>query len=155
MSAESEPTVEAALAYNVSEYSHSTVFTLWRNSVVIENAPPLTTQYKAPETCHNRWMLVENEATSIIGTTTTISFVQPRPAANGTSTVHVPASTATGALTVTSVESPTIVTPTSTKSTNNVAKREASQGAIRIVKRGLKPDETVSWFQYTVWSKSA
>ena len=64
------------VSYNVSEYSHSSVFTITRDKIVRENAPPLVTRWIAPSECRDRWMLVDNGAdTTTLGNTT---FVQTR-----------------------------------------------------------------------------
>jgi hypothetical protein len=76
------PIVGAPL--NVSDYSHSTVFTTVLPSVVINNVPPLTKIYTPSVECVDRWMLVDNTQ----GTTT---FVQTLPAVGTTETRIVPA----------------------------------------------------------------
>ncbi|KAH7413892.1 hypothetical protein DE146DRAFT_783649 [Phaeosphaeria sp. MPI-PUGE-AT-0046c] len=68
-------------ANNVSDYSHSTVFTISIPSVVPDNVPPLTKIFTPPANCIGRWMLADNT----LGTTT---FVQTMPTA-GATTVRV------------------------------------------------------------------
>jgi hypothetical protein len=45
-------------AGNVSEWSHSTVFTKYQSTYQAQDVPALTTFWKAPTGCSNRWMAV-------------------------------------------------------------------------------------------------
>jgi hypothetical protein len=77
------------LRLNVSDYSHSTVFTTILPSVVINNVPPLTKIYTQSAECVDRWMLADNT----LGTTT---FVQTIPEVGATSTRRVTAQAVSG-----------------------------------------------------------
>jgi hypothetical protein len=54
----------------VLDYSHSTVFTTEVPSVVLNNAPPLTTIYTPPSECEDRWMLASS---NYLGDTITLN----------------------------------------------------------------------------------
>lgn len=48
------------VSWNVSDYSHSTVFTTTLASALIHNVPPLLKIYTPNSECVDRWMLADN-----------------------------------------------------------------------------------------------
>ena len=48
--------VTTTITGNVSDWSHSTIFTTSANTYTAENAPALTTYWTPPAGCSNRWM---------------------------------------------------------------------------------------------------
>jgi hypothetical protein len=71
------PIVGAPL--NLTDYSHSTVFTFLDTSVTINNVPPLSKIYTQSAECIDRWMLADNS----LGSTT---FYQTIPEVGATTT---------------------------------------------------------------------
>lgn len=128
-------TINAPVSYNVSEYSHSGVFTITRATVVRENAPPLVTRWEAPSECRDRWMLVDNgDDTTTLGNTT---FVQTRttiigPPLNPNVTTMV-----------------TFVSPPSPRGASPL------QGAVVVInkRQAREPEGSLTTrFRYTAWS---
>ena len=64
---------------NVSDWSHSTIFTTTTSTLESKNIPQLTTLWTPPTRCANRWMAPSEPITITLGTTVrgTTTFVTP------------------------------------------------------------------------------
>ena len=131
----SAATVTAPVSYNVSEYSHSGVFTITRATVIRENAPPLVTRWEAPSECRDRWMLVDNgDDTTTLGNTT---FVQTRTNINGVSL------------------NPNVTTIVTSVSPPSPRGASPPQGAVVVInkRQAREPEGSLTTrFRYTAWS---